>query len=99
MLTYCYQRNHSKQILKTTARKIIANSTYKVLTENYSKQYLKTITKEIIANYAFKRLSHNSIHLKQHFLFIANNTQFFQNFYQKIHYKKCFQVLSESCNK
>ena len=44
MLTSCYQRNNSKQILQTTAREIIASSNYKLLSENDSKQYLKTIT-------------------------------------------------------
>ena len=51
MRKYYNQKNHSTQILKTTTRKIIANSDYKLLSENHSKQYLQTITIEMIANY------------------------------------------------
>ena len=50
MLTYCYQRNLFKQILQTTGREVIANSTYKLLSENHSKQYLKIIATETIAD-------------------------------------------------
>ena len=32
--TYCYQRNHSKQILQTITRKITANYAYKSLSDN-----------------------------------------------------------------
>ena len=81
MLTYCYQRNHSKEILQTTAGEIITNSTSKLLSENHSKRYLKPITTEIIPGNTvteeittFKSLSDDSIHFKQYFLFIAHNT-------------------------
>ena len=58
---YCYQRNNSKQILQTTAREIIANITYKLLSENHSKQYLQTITTEIILNNTYKLLPDKSL--------------------------------------
>ena len=71
MLTYCYQRNHSKEILQTTAGEIITNSTSKLLSENHSKRYLKPITTEIIPGNTvteeittFKSLSDDSIHFK-----------------------------------
>ena len=73
MLTYCYQRNHSKEILQTTAGEIITNSTSKLLSKNHSKRYLKPITTEIIPDNmktvteeitVFKSLSDDSIHFK-----------------------------------
>ena len=59
--TYCYQRNHSKQILETTAREIIANSTDKLSPENHSKQYLETIATKIIPNNSYTLLPEKSL--------------------------------------
>ena len=95
--TYCYQRNHSKQILQTTARKnhckqylqtIIRESFQTILWnychKNYSKQFLHTITRGIIANYAYKSLSDDSGHFK--------NTSYLQHIIQTI----LLKLLSEN---
>ena len=81
MLTYCYQRNHSKQILQTATREIIANSILKLLSENYFKQYLKTITTEIIPDNTYKLLLKKSLQtilskVYQIFQFILNKTSY-----------------------
>ena len=58
--TYCYQRNHSKKILRSTTREIIANSTYKLLSENHSNKFLQTVTTEIIPNNSYNLLPQKS---------------------------------------
>ena len=57
ILSIYYQRNHSKQFLKTIIREIIQTILTNYYQRNHSKQFLQTITKEIIANNSYKRLS------------------------------------------
>ena len=78
---YCYQRNHSKKILQSTTREIIANSTYKLLSENHANQFLQTITTEIIPNNSYNLLPQKSSQpmvtkVYQKIQFIPNNTSY-----------------------
>ena len=78
---YYYQRNHSKQILETTRREIIANSSYKLLSENHSKQYLQTNSTEIIPKNTYILLPEKSLQIMltkvyQRIQVIPNNTSY-----------------------
>ena len=56
-----YLRKHSIQFLQNTTRKIIASSTYKLLSENHFKQNLQNIIREIIENICYKLLTEKSL--------------------------------------